>query len=153
MKTKNSGFFLNGIFLLCFAAVSVLNLVANKLLPLFDGTFEAELVGADDAAKKLLITVIGVIAALSVASSLLQILLGVNSIKLAKAPESTKIRSGLAKFLIALGSISLFATISSFPGEFSFAENLPTLLFGVTNIVIIIEYIFETKRFTKSAEA
>lgn len=135
-----------GIALVGFAAANAFMLVLNKLIPMLDGSFRAEMLpGVEGAVLTGVMALFGVVMGAFGLSYLLMALLGINAIRFSKNPEGVKIRTGLAKFLVVSGVASLAFTALFLTEGTTFTEALQLMLPEAATLSFIVSYLVETK--------
>lgn len=146
LNTKNLGLPITGAALIGFAATNSALLVINKLVPLTDGSLMAELLpGAEAGIVSFMTAVLGVAIGLTAFSYLLMALLGVNAIRFSKDPYGVKARTGLAKFLIFIGAVSLISSVATIADGATFWENAALLFPGLVQISFAASYLTDVK--------
>lgn len=146
LTNKLAGLPLTGTALIGFSASSLVLLAINKLMPMLDGSFQAEMLpGVEGAVLTGVMALFGVVMGIFALMYILAILLGINAIRFSKKPESVKARTGLAKFLIVGGVASVLVTAFSVAEGSSFSEVLQAVLPDFAIISFVVSYLVEVK--------
>lgn len=151
LNNKFLGLPLTGIALTGFALTNTGLLVVNKLIPMLNGSFQAEILpAAEGGILTGIMALFGVTLAVFLISYLLMAFLGVNAVRFAKNPEKVKAHTGIAKLLIVVGIISLISGIASVSADFSLSENFSLIFPSVTQLVFVASYLSEVKAVKKN---
>lgn len=146
LNNRFLGLPLTGFALIGFAATSMGLLIFNSLIPLLDGSLQAELFsGVEGAVATFVTAVFAAVIALAGISYLLMALLGVNAVRLAKDPDGVKARTGLAKFLVFIGIVSLVFGVTAVAEGATFPESFSILFPAVAQISFAASYLAEAK--------
>lgn len=151
---KVMGLPLTGAGLIGLAATGTGILIVDKLIPMLNGSLQAELLpGVEGGVLTGVMGVFGFAFAIFLISYLLMALLGVNALRFAKRPEEVTARTGLAKFLIFAGVVSLISSITMLGDVASFAEKLALLVPAMGQIGFAAFYLAEVKAIRRETES
>lgn len=153
-SNKLTGLFYSGVGLIVFAFTCLYMLTTDRLMPMFDGSFMAEMFpGVDATTETAVLAIFGTIFGVIAVSYVVMVLLGMNAIRLSKNPEGVKPHTSLAMFLVFTGIISLLCVATEFKEGATLTDNLKPVLFAGAHVVFAICYLFEAKAVKKEVAA
>lgn len=151
---KLAGVFYSGLGLIAFALTNLFLLVTDKLMPMLEGTFMAEMFpGVDATAERGIFAIFGTVFGVIAVSYVAMVFLGMNAIRLSKNPEGVKTHTGIATALVFTGIVSLICVATSFEEGSTLMDNFHSVIFSIAHISFAISYIFETRTVKKEMAA